>query len=303
MAALFGRILGELARLGEEITIPPDAILWKEGDPGDGVVLLLEGILEVTHESPEGDVVVLRTLEPGAILGEIAALDGHARSAAVRAYTEARVLKVPGPAFRDFVRQRADVLEELLWQQVERVRSLTIEVASTHRRARVDTLTRLYNFGFFRERLRMELDRARETRDLVGLVLFDIDHFKHYNDHNGHQEGNNALVRVAELLKASGRRGDIVARYGGEEFVGLLYGASREDARRYAEAVRAAVWGADFAGGPGQPLGRVSVSAGVACFPEDAFRADTLIEAADRNLYRAKEQGRNRVITDPVLGG
>ena len=118
------------------------------------------------------------------------------------------------------------------------MRSLTWRVSRTHHRAITDPLTGLYNYGFFRERLALELERAQLTGDPVALAMFDIDHFKHYNDTHGHQEGNRVLQKVAELLRKTGRRGDVVARYGGEEFVALLYGASGSDGWRFAEAFR-----------------------------------------------------------------
>ena len=100
--------------------------------------------------------------------------------------------------------------------------------------------------------------------------MFDIDHFKNYNDSHGHQEGNRVLQKVAELLRQTGRRGDVLARYGGEEFVALLYGATAADAWRFAEAFRQAVATQGFAGEASQPLGRMTVSSGVATFPLDA---------------------------------
>ena len=287
----------ELARIGAEARIEAGEILWREGDPGDAVALVLDGTLEVVYKSPDSEEeVVLRTLEGGAVVGELAGADGRARSATVRARTPCRILKIPAPEFRLLLRQRADILEELYWLQVERVRSLTRLVSKTHERAITDPLTRLYNFGFFRERLSIEVDRAAQTGDLVSLVMFDIDHFKKYNDQNGHEEGNVALGAVSDIMRAAGRRGDIVARYGGEEFVALLYGATRAEAETFGETVRSAVERASFAGGPRQPGGRLTVSAGVATFPWDATSDKALIKAADENLYRAKEGGRNRVV-------
>ena len=140
------------------------------------------------------------------------------------------------------------------------------------------------------------MDRAAQTGDLVSLVIFDIDHFKKYNDTNGHEEGNVALTTVADIIKATGRRGDIVARYGGEEFVALLYGATRQEAEAFGETVRQAVEGTAFVGGPQQPGGRVTISAGVATFPWDAQTDETVVKAADENLYKAKQGGRNRVV-------
>jgi len=128
--------------------------------------------------------------------------------------------------------------------------------------------------------------------------MFDIDHFKHFNDVHGHQEGNGVLQTAARILKDTGRRGDIVARYGGEEFVALLYGAGREEARRFAESARQGIEGFSFQGGETQPLGRVTISGGVAAFPADGAGDEALIRAADARLYRAKQEGRNRVVAD-----
>jgi diguanylate cyclase (GGDEF)-like protein len=283
----------DLGPLGREVLLESGAVLWKEGDPGDHVVLLLEGRLEVTHQTPDGEEITIRYVYPGAVAGEMAALDGHARSATVRARNASRVLLIPAASFRGFLRTRTDLLEQLFWLQVERVRSLTWRVSRTHHRAITDPLTGLYNYGFFRERLALELERAQHTADVVALVMFDIDHFKQYNDAHGHQDGNRVLQKVAELLRKTGRRGDVVARYGGEEFVALLYGATASDGWRFAEAFRAAVATQGFAGEASQPLGRITVSGGVAMFPMDAQDDIALIKAADARLYRAKDTGRN----------
>jgi diguanylate cyclase (GGDEF)-like protein len=126
--------------------------------------------------------------------------------------------------------------------------------------------------------------------------MFDIDHFKHYNDHHGHHEGNKVLQKVAEMLRGTGRRGDVLARYGGEEFVALLYGATASDAWRFAESFRQGVGMQGFTGEETQPLGRMSISGGVATFPLDAQDDITLVRVADSRLYQAKERGRNRTV-------
>ena len=286
----------ELGALGRELRLDPGAELWKEGDPGDHVVLLVEGRLEVVHQTPDGEEITIRHLYPGAVAGEMAALDGQTRSATVRAHGAARVLMIPAGRFREFLRARPDLLEQLFWLQVERVRSLTWRVSRTHHKAITDPLTGLYNYGFFRERLALELERAQMSGDSLALAMFDIDHFKHYNDTHGHQEGNRVLQKVGELLREAGRRGDVVARYGGEEFVALLYGATSADAWRLAENFRGAVSGQGFAGEASQPLGRMTVSGGVAAFPLDAQDDIGLVKAADARLYQAKERGRDRTV-------
>jgi diguanylate cyclase (GGDEF)-like protein len=286
----------ELSRLGSEARLNAGEVVWREGDKGDSVALVVEGTIEVVHLAPEGEEVVLRTVEHGAVVGEIAGTDGRERSATVRARTPVRLLRIPALDFRQLLHRRPDILEALYFIQIERVRNLTRQVTKTHQQAITDPLTRLYNFGFFRERLEIEVNRAAQTGDLVSLIIFDVDHFKKYNDQNGHEEGNVALATVAEVIKSTGRRGDIIARYGGEEFVALLYGATRQDAEAFGESARQTVEGTAFAGGPRQPGGRVTISAGVATFPWDAQSEEALIKAADENLYKAKEAGRNRVV-------
>lgn len=297
---LSGDSIEALLAAAEVISYPEGAFLWHEGDAGDCAALLMEGTLEVLHESrAEGEPVHLRRIDPGTLVGELACMDGLARSASVKAETTCRVARIPSERFKAVVRGRPEIFEELFWEQVSRVRSLTRQVTRTHQRAITDPLTSLYNFGFFQERLALETQRARQTGDPISLVIFDIDHFKRFNDTHGHPDGNKVLVRVAEILKGAGRRGDIVARYGGEEFAILLYGATRLDCWLLAENARQRIESEEFPGGKTQPLGRVTVSGGVASFPEDAADEEELIQRADERLYKAKEQGRNRIEGHP----
>ncbi len=296
---LHGNSLAALRAVGEELEVASGQWLWREGDGGDSAVVVLDGTLEVLREAADGEAVLIRTLGPGDLVGELACLDGFGRSASVRAVGPCRLFRVTAERFRTLVRQQSELRDDLFWTQVERVRSLTSHVSRTHHRAITDSLTGLYNFGFFRERLVLEVERARQRSDPVSLILFDIDLFKRYNDVHGHQEGNEVLARVAEILRTAGRRGDIVARFGGEEFVLLLYGATRPDAWLLAESLRSRIAEEPFPGADSQPGGKLTVSAGVATFPEDAASDAELIEAADVRLYESKRSGRNRVSGKP----
>jgi diguanylate cyclase (GGDEF)-like protein len=296
----FPKLAAEMARRGQTANLETGNVLWREGDTGDAVAYIVEGTLAVTDQTPDGETVVLRAMGPGNVVGEIAAYDGRPRSATVRACTPCRIYRLAAAEFRAMLIERPEILAELYWVQVDRVRSLTARVTRTHQRAITDRLTRLYNYDFFRERLALELDRAAATGDGVALVMFDIDHFKHFNDTHGHEEGNRVLTEIAELLRGTGRRGDILVRYGGEEFAALLYGATAEDATRFAETVRKGVEGGTFAGCETQPGGRLTISAGVAVAAGGPGADETLIRAADRALYQAKEAGRNRVVVDAV---
>ena len=174
------------------------------------------------------------------------------------------------------------------------MRSLTWRVSRTHHRAITDPLTGLYNYGFFRERLALELERAQLTGDPVALAMFDIDHFKSYNDTHGHQEGNRVLQKVGGAPaqdRPPRRRGGALRRRGVRGAPLRRHRLRRRGASPRPSAPRSRRQG--FPGEASQPVGRLTVSGGVATFPLDAQDDIALIKAADARLYRAKEAGRN----------
>jgi diguanylate cyclase (GGDEF)-like protein len=166
-----------------------------------------------------------------------------------------------------------------------------------------DGLTGLFNHRYLQEFLDAELSRAKRHGHSVGLLFIDVDHFKQYNDRHGHPAGDRLLRRVADVLtggRDSGlplqvRASDVAARYGGEEFVLVLPETTLEGALIKAERVRRSVAGFAFAEAASQPGGCVTVSIGVVAYPEHGDDKQSLIDAADRELYRAKDNGRNRI--------
>jgi diguanylate cyclase (GGDEF)-like protein len=157
-----------------------------------------------------------------------------------------------------------------------------------------DDLTGLYNRRHLMRTLEGELAHARETGRPLSVVLLDIDYFKSVNDRFGHGVGDELLVAIAEALCSSVRQDDTVARYGGEEFVVLLPGVSQDQARNRAQDWRRRCAAASVSTAEG-PLS-VTFSAGVACFPDSGTSSVVLLNAADKALYRAKAEGRDRVL-------
>jgi diguanylate cyclase (GGDEF)-like protein len=158
-----------------------------------------------------------------------------------------------------------------------------------------DELTGLYNYRVFREHLKQEVRRCERYGAAITVVMVDIDDFKAFNDRNGHEAGNDALVTIAGLLSRSLRKSDVAARYGGEEFVLVLPSTSKVSGRQVAERARAAVEAEAFSPHGGRPGQRLTVSAGVATFPADALDAADLVRCSDRALYVAKARGKNLV--------
>lgn len=160
--------------------------------------------------------------------------------------------------------------------------------------ATTDGLTGLYNRRYFEQSLHREFQRAKRYGTKLSLLLFDVDHFKHFNDHNGHPTGDKLLREVAGIIQGAVRQVDVAARYGGEEFVVILPETDLSAALSVAERIRRGVGALQVEGAASQPLGRLSLSGGAASFPVPAKTAEELVQMADAALYEAKHGGRDR---------
>jgi diguanylate cyclase (GGDEF)-like protein len=179
-------------------------------------------------------------------------------------------------------------------------------------KADVDGLTKVFNKRHMTNTLAECLFEASQRLSKLSVFLLDIDNFKNYNDVNGHGAGDRLLQELARLVQENIRKDDIFGRFGGEEFLLILPGANLGQAMAVAYKVRAAIAAHDFPFAKGQPLGVLSISGGVAEYPEDAMDSARLLQAADEALYLAKQQGRNRVLPaerrylgdgEPEVGG
>jgi diguanylate cyclase (GGDEF)-like protein len=162
-----------------------------------------------------------------------------------------------------------------------------------------DPLTGLFNRRYMEETLERELRRAGRSGKGLGVVMIDVDNFKRHNDVFGHDAGDVVLRRIGELLQRGLRREDTACRFGGEEFVLVLPDARAEDAARRAEELREQVRRLATTV-KGVSVGSVTVSLGVAAYPEHGLTGEMLIKAADGALYAAKREGRDRVVLAPA---
>jgi diguanylate cyclase (GGDEF)-like protein len=177
-------------------------------------------------------------------------------------------------------RQDLDAVNETLRQQNEELERLSAS----------DSLTGLSNRRILTQRLSEELLRAQRQSHTFTVLMLDVDHFKKYNDAYGHPAGDEVLRKVANILRNCTRAGDCTARYGGEEFAVLLSGKGGDTALQLAERIRERVAAEEFVGG------KVTISGGIAEFPQHGHTAEAVISSADEALYEAKREGRNRVV-------
>ena len=248
----------------------------------------------------------------GALTGELAANNArleHIRSLSLAVWVGAIVLLLwIGTMFSR--RLHAEATEQAQLREIisaanrdleEKVRLRTLELEAANRKledlSSTDALTGLANRRRFDTVWELEWQRALRQGFALAVAMIDVDHFKDYNDHYGHQAGDDCLRRLAQVLAAASQRsGELAARYGGEEFVIVLPAVNAEDAMASAERIRSAVQALNIVNAVDIPAGMLTVSIGVACRVPTAHDSPaSLLRAADAALYEAKHQGRNRV--------
>jgi diguanylate cyclase (GGDEF)-like protein len=192
-----------------------------------------------------------------------------------------------------------DADDERILEMMATQVATAIAAADTHERsereAHSDALTSLPNRRQLSDDLRGVLREAAEGGQPHAIAMVDIDHFKRFNDDYGHKVGDVTLQKVAEVLRSSMRDQDRAYRFGGEEFLLIFAGVDAENAMKLAERARAAVERTPLTGETMQPVGPVTISVGVALFPEHGTNMEALIDVADRAMYASKQMGRNRV--------
>jgi len=210
------------------------------------------------------------------------------------------VLCVGGPKARPNKKEKE---ERLLLQMLTMLTNLgAIAIVKTRNETKLrgqanhDGLTGLVNKSYFMRLLGELINRVERQGQPLGVFIFDIDHFKKYNDLNGHPAGDELLKTLAKVILTNLRPGDTACRYGGEEFVVAMPKADGAAALQAAERIREAIASYRFPHGDKQPGGKLTISGGVAAAPVDGRSSTDLIAHSDQALYEAKAEGRNKVV-------
>ncbi|HNS31758.1 MAG TPA: sensor domain-containing diguanylate cyclase [bacterium] len=200
-----------------------------------------------------------------------------------------------------FDHKQFNINELNLLRKVSAPTSLLVENAVLFDRTKIlaitDSLTQLYNRRHFEQRLNTIIFDAEKQGKKVSLCIADVDFFKFYNDTNGHQAGDVVLKKIAEVLKQGVKGSDVVGRYGGEEFIIIFPDTDKNSAVRICNTIRKKIKDYKFHNEENQPQNDLTISFGVASYPDDAKTPEQLIKQADFSLYRAKEAGKDRVIS------
>lgn len=198
-----------------------------------------------------------------------------------------------------------NTMAQEIQHKVIEVNEYAQQLAVTHKKvsqiAIRDSLTGLYDQAYAKERLRIEVIRAQEFGHPLSVLMFDIDNFKKLNDTCGHLAGDQALRDIAGLMIKHSRAIDIPARYGGEEFLIVLPETSSNQARDMAENIRRAIGAHTFKADKPDETVRLTISVGIGVLSEQISTPEQMIYQADKHLYQAKSQGKNRVSTSVII--
>ena len=261
--------------------------------------ILINGLLEVIVES-EKDVTFTHMVEPGHCVGEMSVFDNSYPCAKIVAKEKSKVLYVPAEIALSMVRVSHELCLNFLLMLSQRIRKDNMIVCEEQyhircieENAKIDPMTGLHNRRWLEDMYTREMHRSNMGNFKLIAFMIDIDHFKQVNDTYGHLAGDQVLISVAQTLIRSLRPSDMPVRYGGEEFSVFLPGTTDENAKIIAERIRRNMENMSISLADGTIL-QVTVSIGYAERIENDT-VESLIDRADKALYYAKENGRNRV--------
>lgn len=282
--------------------LPAGEIILSPNQTNDDLYFILSGRAQI-QLSWQGHKT-LTYLEEGQCIGEMSIIERAKPSAIVIADTDCYLLTIKGCILWELIDRSHAVARNLIYMLSSRIRndnSVIIESLQQQRmheqKAKLDVLTGLNNRRWLDEMLKRIYDRYSVNRRPLSLVMLDVDHFKRYNDTHGHLAGDCALTSVANTIQSSIRPSDMAARFGGEEFVVILPDAALEEAGLIAQRLCRSVYGRRIFYHDKTVLPCVSVSVGVTLLQEGQS-CEEFLANADVALYRAKEEGRNRVSLD-----
>ena len=281
----------------EHYLLPKGEILLSPRSDNNDLYIVLSGLLSVHLDSPDSDLIA--TISIGECAGEMSLFDEGSPSAYVVAADDSRILKMTGEMIWDMIDDCEGFARNFLYLTASRMRTSNSTVSNSRRiqqhyedRANIDSLTRLHNRRWIDQNFPRGFETCIAGKVPICLMILDIDHFKKYNDDNGHLAGDTCLKAVAEAIRISIRPNDLLGRFGGEEFVILLPDTNIEACENVAIRIKDEVEKTEILGNKREVLPSVTISIGVSEGKPDTFYED-VFKTADAALYKAKESGRN----------
>ncbi len=279
-------------------------IIFKEGDPGEVLYVVLEGTVCIFITDQEGKEVVLTEVKAGSYFGEMSIIDQTHRSATCRVIEDCVLLELHSDDFMNITRNMPEssvkIMNRMLAIIVERLMKTGAFITQmvqwgeeSRKRAITDPATGLFNRRYLEESFDGLVNRAKTEGTPLSLVMFDLDRFGSLNTKYGQEFCDGLIVESSAVFREVFDRDDILVRYGGDEFIFIFPGSGPEETGRKCDALCAAMRGMRF---EEHPEIRLTCSMGYASLPGTASSGEELKEKSDQALYRAKEAGRDRAL-------
>lgn len=279
-------------------------LIFREGDPGDELYVVVKGGVSIYIIDKEGKEVVLSEIMAGSFFGEMSIIEQAPRSANCRVIEDSIFLVMHADDFMHITRTMPEcavnIMNKMLSITVKRLMNVGAFVtqmvqwgAESRKRAITDPATGLFNRRYLEESFVGLVNRANAEGSRLSFVMFDMDRFGSLNTKYGQEFCDGLIVTSANVFREVFSRDDILVRYGGDEFIFIFPGTDHETAQKKCDALCLAIRELRF---PEHEDLRLSCSMGFATLPDNAGTADELKDRSDKALYKAKEEGRDRAI-------
>lgn len=307
LSTLYISELKKIAGYFRPLNIKINDILCREGEIGNELFVIESGRAAVKIKLQDGSEKEIADISSGDFFGEIAIFENQKRSATCAVVQDGKIYKLNKNDFLTIMNESPVIAIKIMQKMLD---ITTNRISNTgrfisemvkwgeeaSRRAVTDELTGLYNRRYLDSSLEELFNKSRQENKYMSLIMADMDYFREVNEGYSHEIGDKYIVEVAKIFREYFRKTDIIARFGGDEFTIILPETMPREAGEIAEKIRSSVEKLDFLKQYKGPALNLSVSQGIACYPENCDNLNSLKELADKALYKAKEGGRNRVV-------
>jgi diguanylate cyclase (GGDEF)-like protein len=300
--------LAIIARYLNPLKASRDAVLCKEGDKGDELFIVRKGTIASAIQLPDGNQKQIAQFKGGNFFGEMAIFENAPRSATCFAIEKSELFTMHKNDFYKALEDHPEIAISIMYKMLsiisQRLRNTGKFLSDmvrwgneASRRAITDSLTGVYNRRYLDTALHDQFKVCLSRGRPLAIMMIDLDYFREINEQYSNEVGNKALCEVTKVFKELLSKKDVIARYGGDEFTILLPNKNLKQAAVLADDIRNKVEALTILKSLKGDLKHITLSIGIACFPESAKDLTAIKDMADKALYAAKEQGRNRVIT------